>query len=117
MAQLLTISNSASLVGVPRRTLQKQIRNGELVTFGGKIPISELLRIYPKMRLENKVILAKEELVKPKEVIHTPKEKITGQTNPTILANRLAILKKELVATQSELKKYTNLTSEYLTKK
>ena len=53
MTQLLTLSRAAQLIGVSRHVLQRQIRDGELVSQDGMIASEELLRGYPDLRIED----------------------------------------------------------------
>ena len=52
MAQLLSLSRAARLVGTSRVALQQKIRSGELPSFDGMITTADLLRHYPDIRLE-----------------------------------------------------------------
>ena len=52
MAQLLTLSRAARLVGVSRGALQQRMKDGDLPTFEGKIAVSDLLHLYPHARIE-----------------------------------------------------------------
>ena len=53
MAQLLSLSRAARLVGVARGALQKKIKLGELQSFDGMVEADELLRVYPGAQLED----------------------------------------------------------------
>lgn len=57
MAQLLTLSKAAKLVGVKRDTLQSQIRQGELKTFEGLLDLDELLKLYPQTQVEDSAMI------------------------------------------------------------
>ena len=45
MAQLLTLSRAAKLVGISRGALQQRMKDGDLPTFEGKIAASDLVRL------------------------------------------------------------------------
>ncbi|MBI4988783.1 MAG: 2Fe-2S iron-sulfur cluster binding domain-containing protein [Rhodocyclales bacterium] len=52
MAQLLSLSRAARLVGASRVALQLKIRSGELPSFDGMVSADDLLRLYPGIKLE-----------------------------------------------------------------
>ena len=52
MAQLLTLSRAAQLIGVTRGDLQKKIRDGDLAAYDGLVDGADLQRVYPDLRLE-----------------------------------------------------------------
>jgi len=64
MDHLLTLSQAARMVGVPRRTLQQFIREGRLNVFEGDIRQSELLKIFPQADQERSGILERMERIK-----------------------------------------------------
>lgn len=64
MTQLLSLSRAARLAGVTCSELQKRIRHGELTTFEGEIAATDLLRIYPEVKLEQSGDLERVERIK-----------------------------------------------------
>jgi hypothetical protein len=48
MDRLLSLSQAARMVGVPRRLLQQQIQDGRIEAFEGHIRMSELLKAFPE---------------------------------------------------------------------
>ena len=64
MTQLLSLSRAARLAGVTRSELQKRIRRGEITTFEGEIEVSDLLRVYPEVSLEQSGDLERVERIK-----------------------------------------------------
>lgn len=64
MTQLLSLSRAARLAGVTRSELQRRIRHGELTTFEGEIAATDLLRIYPGVKLEHGGDLERVERIK-----------------------------------------------------
>lgn len=47
MDRLLSVSQGARMVGVPRKLLQQHIQDGRVMTFEGYIRLSELKKAYP----------------------------------------------------------------------
>ncbi len=110
MAQLLTVSRAARLVGVSRGTLQKKIRKNELETFEGMIQVSDLLRVYPKAQLEDDSSLERVRLIKAQA---SPSSREQPQLpTPEVLATRLTSLSRELVETRQDLQHYANLVQQ-----
>ena len=52
MPQYLSLSRAARLAGVTRAELQRRIRLGDIETFEGEVFISDLLRVFPQVRLD-----------------------------------------------------------------
>lgn len=48
MDRLLSVSQAARMVGVPRKLLQQHIQDGRVMTFEGYIRMSELHKAYPE---------------------------------------------------------------------
>ena len=48
MDRLLSLSQAARMVGVPRRLLQQQIQDGRIAAFEGHIRMTELLKAFPE---------------------------------------------------------------------
>jgi hypothetical protein len=64
MDHLLSLSQAARLVGVPRRTLQQHIREGHLNVFEGDIRQSELLKVFPQANNDRSGMLERMERYK-----------------------------------------------------
>lgn len=96
MAQLLTLSKAARLVGVRRDTLQHKIREGELSTFEGLLDISELLRVYPKTQVEDSTMLEHVNSIKRKAVSKLVEERKVRA--PGIFIRKLDALQEKLFA-------------------
>ncbi|MEZ5726990.1 MAG: hypothetical protein R3E48_02665 [Burkholderiaceae bacterium] len=51
MAQPVSVSRAARLVGVPRAVLQAMVSRGELAAFDGMIDVTDLLRRFPRTEI------------------------------------------------------------------
>jgi len=96
MAQLLTLSKAARLVGVRRDTLQHKIRNGELATFEGLLDISELLRVYPETQVEDSTMLEHVNSIKRKAVSKLVEDRQVK--SPGVFIRKLDALQERLFA-------------------
>jgi CDP-4-dehydro-6-deoxyglucose reductase len=59
MTHQLNLARAAQLIGVPRATLQRLIRGGELEASDGFVSIEELQRVFPQVLLEETGALAR----------------------------------------------------------
>lgn len=114
MPQLLSLSRAARLVGTTRATLQTQIRHSALITFEGKIAITDLLRLYPDAKLENDEMLERVENIKSHA---SPKNREKPcLPSPEVLAERLTSLSYELVEAKQHLRHYHQCGEQLLEK-
>jgi len=102
MPELLSVSRAARLADVTRAELQKRIRRGEIETFEGQIAVSDLLRVYPEISLDNSAILERVELIKETA---TPKLQTQDSALPSsqVLISRLQALSEVLLRNTTEL--------------
>ena len=101
---LLSLSRAARLIGVNRSELQKKIQLGDLQAFDGMVTVDDLLRAYPKAKLEDDT--------EYQRVLHI-KEKSFGKrvferAMPDVetLATRVTELSKELTLSQTQVKQF-----------
>ena len=59
MDHLLSLSQAARMVGVPRKVLQNHIQMGDLTVFEGSIRQSELLKIFPETNTDKSGMIEK----------------------------------------------------------
>lgn len=59
MDHLLSLSQAARMVGVPRKVLQAHIQGGELNVFEGSIRKSELLKLFPDTNTDRSGMIEK----------------------------------------------------------
>ena len=105
MPRLLSLSRAARLVGATRGKLQKQVQDGELNSFEGKISLSELQSLYPQANIEDTAMLDRVE-----EIIERARFKARSRTpmptdNHSLLA-RASLLSDELAMAKLDLSNY-----------
>ena len=102
MTQLLSLSRSARLAGVTRAEIQRHIRRGDLTTFEGEIAVSDLLRVFPRVSLENDDALERVQRIKA-AALPRSHDADTMLPSPAVLVTRLQAMGKALVAKASAL--------------
>lgn len=109
MAQLLTLSKAARLVGVKRDILQLKIRQGELKTFEGLLDLDELLKLYPRAQIEDSAMLERVSHIKA-SAINKLKQQPDLETS-RIFGARIAELRQQLALQQQKDQTLYNLLS------
>lgn len=107
MAQLLTLSRAAHLIGVPRAVLQKHIAAGELPSHDGMVAGEDLEKLFPDLRLEDSG--AFERIAKIREEAFGKRIRERVLPNQEILAQRLATQSEELEDVRRHLAHYHDL--------
>jgi len=106
MMNLLTLSRAARLVGQSRGKLQKQVQNGELTSFEGKVSMTELTQLYPQAHVEDNTMLEKVE-----EIIERARFKVRNRENTSVdqetLVARVTLLSDELALARQEVSDYS----------
>jgi CDP-4-dehydro-6-deoxyglucose reductase len=102
MPQHLSLSRSARLAGVTRAELQRRIRLGDIETFEGEVVISDLLRVFPQVRLDRDKGFERAEAIKDAAV---PRDQQADAVlpSPQVLVSRLRSLAEVLTQKASEL--------------
>ncbi|MCL4746844.1 MAG: 2Fe-2S iron-sulfur cluster binding domain-containing protein [Burkholderiaceae bacterium] len=109
MAQALTVSRAAHLVGVPRGALQRMIRSGELASYDGLVSTDELLRAFPQVRLEDAGLFEKTTRIREESFGRRVRERI--QPAPEVLSHRLFAQSQELAEVRRHLQAYHELVA------
>src|SRR3989344_6053132 len=104
VAQLLSLSRAARLVGVSRGALQKKIKNGELPTFEGMVKPEDLVRAYPDTQLEDNTALERFSHIKDEAFNLRIRELLLP--GPEVRVERLAGLGRELAQTKALVERY-----------
>lgn len=107
MAQLLTASRAAHLIGVTRADLQKHIASGALPSHDGMVSTEDLLKLYPEVRLEDSG--AFERIAKIREEAFGKRIRERVLPNQEVLAQRLAVQSEELEDVRRHLAHYHDL--------
>jgi len=102
MSQLLSLARAAQLVGIPRGTLQKMVRAGELQAFDGQLTIDELRRAFPAAAIEDAG--AFEKVAQIREAAFGKRVRERMLPSQEVLAQRLFALGQEL----ADLRRYLN---------
>jgi CDP-4-dehydro-6-deoxyglucose reductase len=102
MPQLLSLSRAARLANVSRAELQRRIRCGEIATFEGQVAASDLLRLYPRVSLDQDEAIERVERIKAAAV---PRQHEIDAVlpSPEVLVSRLRALRDTLVEKASAL--------------
>ena len=107
MAQMLTVSRAAHLIGVTRASLQKMIGAGELSSFDGMVSSEDLTRLFPDIRLEESGAFERITKIREEAFGRRVRERILP--NQEILAERLAAQSEELEDVRRHLAHYHDL--------
>ena len=110
MPRLLTLSRAARLVGVRRGALQSKIRSGELAAFEGMVAAEDLLRAYPRARLEDNSGLERFEAIKDSAFARRMRERLLPSSE--VLVARLAELSRERAQAQAQLEHYRGIVEQ-----
>lgn len=110
MAQLLTLSRAARLVGVQRGALQSKIRRGELVAFEGMVSAEDLQRAYPEARLDDNAGLERFEHIKDAAFARRVRERVLPGAE--VLVARLTELSRDLALAQASSEAYRRALEE-----
>jgi len=104
MAQLLSLSRAARLVGTTRVALQGQIRSGDLPSFDGMVSADDLLRLYPQVKLEEEGGLEKVMQIKERAFGKRVRERLLPSQE--ILSQRVFEMGSELADLRTHLQRY-----------
>jgi hypothetical protein len=109
MDRLLSLSQAARMVGVPRRLLQQHIQEGRIQAFEGHIRMSELHKAYPEADADRSGMLEKVRRIQEAAVFKT-----TGDFRPDAdhLSTELQRARVEIARLQDELAGYRQLAAE-----
>jgi CDP-4-dehydro-6-deoxyglucose reductase len=111
LAQWLTLSRAAHLIGVARGTLQKMIREGQLASFDGMVSSGDLCRAVPDVDLERRFEDggAFERIVRIKDESFGRRVRERMLPSQEILAQRLFAQSRELAEMRRYLGRYHDL--------
>ena len=107
MSHKLPVFRAARLVGVPRSTLQKKIRQERVSTFDGKISVADLLTLYPKADLSRDSEYERVQHIKDTAFRKRVWERVLPDVET--LVSRLSDLGRTLGETQTHLSQYVRV--------
>lgn len=109
MDHLLSLSQAARMVGVPRKVLQAHIQKGDLNVFEGSIRQSELLKIFPETITEKSGMVEKVRRIQEDAI-----NKYMNDTlpDPEHLASEVQRLRAALEESEERLVSYQVLVEE-----
>lgn len=110
MDRLLSVSQAARMVGVPRKMLQQHIQEGRVSTFEGYIRMSELHKAYPEASGDNSAMLEKTRMIREAAVLKKDGENRHG--DPERLATELHRAKIEIAQLRQKLDSYKDLAAQ-----
>ena len=106
MERLLSVAKAARLAGVSRSTIQKQIQVGTLATFEGKVSISDLIKVYPEIEVEDSTMLERLSRIQANAVHKKPVLDLPSEQR---LAGEVDRLRLELSDAKAEIRRYQDL--------
>ena len=107
MSQLLNLARAAHLVGVPRGSLQRMIRAGEIAAADGLIAIEELRRVFPAAEIEDSGAFERVRTIRDEAFGRRLRERVLP--SPEVLAQRLFAQSQELADLRRYLQAYHDL--------
>lgn len=109
MDHLLSLSQAARMVGVPRKVLQQHIQAGHLTTFEGAIRTSELLKEFPEAAPSNSGMVEKVRRIREAAL---GKSLSDGHPDPERMATELHRLKIYVGQLEDQLDSYKTLSEQ-----
>ena len=109
MDRLLSVSQAARMVGIPRRLLQQHIQEGRINAFEGHIRMSELHKAYPEADSDRSGMLEKVQRIREAALFKSTRD---GRRDPEHLATELQRARVEMGRLQEELDGYRQLAGE-----
>lgn len=106
MNRFLSVSKAARIAGVSRGTIQKEIRDGTLPTFEGKVSALDLKTVYPDIKLEDEAVLERMARLQHNALFKLPK---TTQDKPRDLAEEVNRLQLQLADARAEIGRHRKL--------
>jgi hypothetical protein len=109
MDRLLSLSQAARMVGVPRRLLQQHIQEGRIAAFEGHIRMSELRKAYPEADSDRSGMLEKVNRIRDAALFKANRD---GKPDVDHLSSELQRARVEIARLQDEIASYRELAAE-----
>src|SRR5512139_4266637 len=114
MTQWLTLSRAARLIGVPRGTLQRHVRDGRLPSNDGLVSTEGLARLYPAWSAEDSGAFERVARLKEEAFGRRVQERVLPAQD--VLAQRLFAQSQELADVRRHLQRYHELVVDLRTR-
>lgn len=109
MDRLLSMSQAARMVGVPRRLLQQQVQEGQIMAFEGHIRMSELRKVYPEADSDRSGMVEKVARIREAALFKANRD---GRPDVDQLSSELQRSRVEIARLRDELSSYRQLAAE-----
>ncbi|MCB1725125.1 MAG: hypothetical protein KDJ39_15680 [Gammaproteobacteria bacterium] len=109
MDRLLSLSQAARMVGVPRRLLQQHIQEGLIEAFEGHIRVSELRKAYPEADSDRSGMVEKVQRLREAALYKANRD---GKPDVDHLSSELQRARVEIARLQDDLDGYRQLAAE-----
>ena len=109
MEHYLNISTAAKLVGIGRRQIQQEIKEGHLDVFEGDVSVTSLLDFYPQVKLDNERELDRVERIQKNAVFKVQMDSIPSER---VMADQLNKLQTKYLESQQKVQEYEGLLME-----
>ena len=109
MDRLLSLSQAARMVGVPRRLLQQHIQEGRITAFEGQIRMSELHKAYPEADSDHGGMVEKVARIRDAALFKANRD---GRPDVDHLSSELQRTRVEIARLQDEIASYRELAAE-----
>ena len=109
MDRLLSLSQAARMVGVPRRLLQQHIQEGRIAAFEGYIRMSELRKAYPQADSDRSAMVEKVQRIREAALFKSNPE---ARPDAERMATELQRARVEMARLEDELGSYRLLAAE-----
>ena len=109
MDHLLSLSQAARMVGVPRKILQRHIQMGDLMVFEGSIRQSELLKLFPETNTDKSGMIEKTRRIQEDAVNKHMNDSLPDAEH---LVSEVQRLRAELECAYVQINSYEQLVQE-----
>lgn len=115
MNRFLSVAKAARIAGVSRGTIQKEIRDGTLPTFEGKVSEHDLKTVYPEIKLEDEAVLERMARLQHNALFKQPNGGQDKQRDLVEEVNRLQVQLADARATIAHHRKLIHSLKQRLT--
>jgi transcriptional antiterminator len=109
MEHHLNIATAAKMVGISRREIQREIKNGNLNVFEGEVSVSSLKGFYPNLQLDNEREIDRVERIQNNAIYKLQNDSIPSER---VMADHINKLHVRLQEADQKIVEYENLLME-----